>query len=39
MQNKYTGDVGDFGKIGILRSLSSSKLKVGVKYKRGKFGI
>lgn len=38
MQNKYAKDVGDFGKIGILRSLSSSNLKVGVNYKRDKFG-
>ena len=32
MQNKYAGDVGDFGKIGVLRSLSSSNLRVGVNW-------
>lgn len=32
MQNKYAGDAGDFGKIGILRSLSSSNLRVGVNW-------
>lgn len=32
MQNRYAGDVGDFGKIGLLRSLSSSNLKVGVNW-------
>lgn len=32
MQDKYAGDAGDFGKIGLLRSLSSSNLKVGVNW-------
>ena len=30
---------GNFEKIGILRSLSSSNLRVGDNYKRNKFGI
>lgn len=32
MQNRYAGDAGDFGKIGLLRSLSSSNLKVGINW-------
>ena len=32
MQNSYAGDAGDFGKIGLLRSLSSNNLKVGVNW-------
>ena len=32
MQNRYAGDAGDFGKIGLLRSLSRAGLKVGVNW-------
>jgi len=32
MQNRYTGDVGDFGKIGLLRTLRASGLSVGVNW-------
>ncbi len=36
MQNRYTGDVGDFGKYGLLRALCSDdgkrKLKLGVNW-------
>lgn len=29
MQNRYTGDIGDFGKLGLLRQLST-RLSIGV---------
>lgn len=32
MQNRYAGDAGDFGKIGLLRSLARTGLKVGVNW-------
>lgn len=32
MQNRYAGDVGDFGKFGMLRALAQSKLKIGVNW-------
>jgi hypothetical protein len=32
MQNRYAGDVGDFGKLGLLRSLAKSGLNVGVNW-------
>ncbi len=32
MQNRYTGDIGDFGKLGILRALQLSGLSVGVNW-------
>lgn len=32
MQNRYAGDVGDFGKLGLLRQLTSSELSVGVNW-------
>lgn len=32
MQNRYAGDVGDFGKIGLLRHLSKTGLTVGVNW-------
>lgn len=32
MQNRYTGDVGDFGKLGLLRALSSAGLSIGVNW-------
>ena len=32
MQNRYAGDVGDFGKLGMLRALAQSDLKVGVNW-------
>lgn len=32
MQNRYAGDVGDFGKLGLLRSLACSGLKVGINW-------
>ena len=31
MQNRYTGDIGDFGKVGLLRRLSS-RLSIGVNW-------
>jgi len=30
MQNRYVGDIGDFGKLGLLRVLSSNGLSIGV---------
>jgi hypothetical protein len=30
MQNRYFGDVGDFGKYGMLRTIQNNRLKVGV---------
>ena len=32
MQNRYTGDIGDFGKLGLLRALQASSLTVGVNW-------
>ena len=32
MQNRYAGDVGDFGKLGLLRGLTSSQLDIGVNW-------
>ena len=32
MQNRYTGDIGDFGKLGLLRALRSEGLSVGVNW-------
>lgn len=34
MQDRYTGDVGDFGKLGLLRSVAGSGLRVGVNWYR-----
>ena len=30
MQNRYTGDIGDFGKLGLLRRISESGFSIGV---------
>ena len=32
MQNRYTGDIGDFGKLGLLRQLSRTGLSLGVNW-------
>lgn len=32
MQNRYAGDVGDFGKLGLLRQITSSQLSIGVNW-------
>lgn len=32
MQNRYTGDIGDFGKLGLLRALRASGLTIGVNW-------
>ena len=32
MQNQYTGDIGDFGKLGLLRFLRSCGLTIGVNW-------
>ena len=32
MQNRYTGDIGDFGKLGLLRALRTSGLSIGVNW-------
>ena len=32
MQNRYVGDIGDFGKLGLLRVLSSNGLSIGVNW-------
>ena len=34
MQNRYTGDIGDFGKLGLLRQLASTGLSIGVNWYR-----
>ncbi|MGE5612937.1 MAG: hypothetical protein ACM3XR_00865 [Bacillota bacterium] len=34
MQDRYAGDVGDFGKIGLLRQIASTGLKVGINWYR-----
>ena len=30
MQNQYVGDIGDFGKYGLLRAISGDPLRLGV---------
>ena len=32
MQNRYTGDIGDFGKLGLLRWVGRSRLSIGVNW-------
>ena len=32
MQDRYAGDVGDFGKLGMLRRIAATGLKVGVNW-------
>lgn len=32
MQNRYTGDIGDFGKLGMLRALMAQELTIGVNW-------
>jgi hypothetical protein len=32
MQDRYAGDVGDFGKLGMLRKIAYSGLKIGVNW-------
>ena len=32
MQNRYTGDIGDFGKLGLLRQLNRTGLSIGVNW-------
>ena len=32
MQNRYTGDIGDFGKFGLLRQLSHTGLSIGLNW-------
>ncbi len=32
MQNRYAGDIGDYGKLGLLRSLSRTGLRIGVNW-------
>ena len=32
MQNKYAGDIGDYGKLGLLRFLHAAGLTVGVNW-------
>lgn len=32
MQNRYTGDIGDFGKLGLLRQLRLTGLSIGVNW-------
>ena len=34
MQDRYTGDIGDFGKLGLLRQLTSTGLSIGVNWYR-----
>ena len=34
MQDRYAGDIGDFGKFGLLRALSSAGLSIGVNWYR-----
>ena len=34
MQDRYTGDIGDFGKLGLLRQLASAGLSIGVNWYR-----
>lgn len=32
MQNKYVGDIGDYGKLGLLRTIAGSNLSVGINW-------
>ena len=32
MQNRYTGDIGDFGKLGLLRQISEAEFSIGVNW-------
>ena len=32
MQNRFTGDIGDFGKLGLLRALQTTGLSIGVNW-------
>ena len=32
MQNRYTGDIGDFGKLGLLRVLQAAGFSIGVNW-------
>ena len=32
MQDRYAGDIGDYGKLGLLRSLSRTGLRIGVNW-------
>ena len=32
MQNRYTGDIGDFGKLGLLRVLQEAGFSIGVNW-------
>ena len=34
MQDRYTGDIGDYGKLGMLRCLATTGLRVGVNWYR-----
>ena len=34
MQDRYAGDIGDFGKFGLLRALSAAGLSIGVNWYR-----
>lgn len=34
MQDRYTGDIGDYGKLGLLRCLAASGLRIGVNWYR-----
>ena len=34
MQDRYTGDIGDFGKLGLLRQLASTGLSIGINWYR-----
>ena len=34
MQDRYTGDIGDFGKLGLLRQLESTGLSIGINWYR-----
>ena len=32
MQDRYAGDVGDFGKLGLLRQIADTGLKIGINW-------
>ena len=34
MQDRYTGDIGDFSKLGLLRQLASTGLSIGINWYR-----
>lgn len=34
MQDRYAGDVGDFGKMGMLRQIAESGLRIGVSSRK-----